>query len=81
MSDSRLSRIDAPRSDGEREWEVFVRESTADPLRHAGSVTAPTAATAREVAEPLFEHAADALWLCPSDEVVRVADRTLGETA
>jgi rSAM-partnered protein len=81
MSDRRLSRTDAPRSDGEREWEVFVRETTAEPLRHAGSVSAPTAATAREVAEPLFEHAAAALWLCPADEVVRYAERTLGEDA
>jgi rSAM-partnered protein len=81
MSDRRLSRVDAPRSDGEREWEVFVRESTDEPLRHVGSVTAPTVETAREVAAPLFEHAAAAMWLCPAEEVGRYAERTLGEEA
>ena len=77
----RLSRIDEPRSDGEREWEVFLRESASEPLRHAGSVTAPTEETAREVAEPLFGHAVEALWLCPADEIGRYAERTLGERA
>lgn len=77
----RLSRIDEPRSDGEREWEVFVRESRSEPLRHAGSVTAPTEETAREVAGPLFDHAAEAIWLCPADEVARYAERALGESA
>jgi len=64
--------VDAPRSATSREWEVFCRETTAEQLTHTGSVSAPTAAIAREQATQLFGHAADALWLCPADETVRL---------
>jgi len=79
--------VDAPRGDVSREWELFVRESTDDPLTHAGSVSAPSAEIAREQAEWLFGWTAETLWLCPADETrrfaadgVALADRT-GETA
>ncbi|MFB6142355.1 MAG: Htur_1727 family rSAM-partnered candidate RiPP [Halorientalis sp.] len=64
---------DVPRATTDREWELFVREATDDPLRHAGSVTAPTAAVAREEARQLFGWAATDLWLCPADETERLA--------
>ncbi|MFB6125985.1 MAG: Htur_1727 family rSAM-partnered candidate RiPP [Halolamina sp.] len=67
-----------PTPDGTREWEVFVRESPAESLRHAGSVTAPTAAVARDAAGTLFDHAAEGLWLCPAGAVRRFAERELG---
>ncbi|SFF97859.1 rSAM-partnered protein, Htur_1727 family [Halopelagius inordinatus] len=68
----------APRADTGREWELFVREEAADSLRHVGSVNAPTAAAAREHAESLFGWTAEAMWLCPADEVRRTGGRTLG---
>ncbi|WP_380675314.1 Htur_1727 family rSAM-partnered candidate RiPP [Salinigranum sp. GCM10025319] len=67
-----------PRADGVREWETFVRTAPDESLRHVGSVTAPTAETAHEHAGALFPDA-EALWLCPTGEVVRFATRTLGE--
>jgi rSAM-partnered protein len=69
---------DRSRGDGPPEWEVFVREDADDPLRHAGSVSAPTADAARERAATLFGWAASATWLCPADAVVRESTRTLG---
>jgi len=66
-------RVDEPRGDRSREWELFVRESAADPLRHAGSVSAPTADVAREQAARLFGRTAETLWLCPADETHRFA--------
>jgi rSAM-partnered protein len=65
--------VDAPRGDVTREWELFVRESTGDPLLHAGSVSAPSAEIAREQAERLFGWTAETLWLCPADETRRFA--------
>ena len=67
-----------PVPDGTDEWEVFVRASPAESLRHAGSVTAPTVDVAREAAGTLFDHAAEGLWLCPADAVSRFAERELG---
>ncbi|GGN96211.1 Htur_1727 family rSAM-partnered candidate RiPP [Haloarcula pellucida] len=69
--------VDAPRGATSREWEVFCRESSADPLTHVGSVSAPSADIAREQATQLFAHAAEALWLCPADETVRVQAESL----
>ncbi|MBX0324645.1 Htur_1727 family rSAM-partnered candidate RiPP [Halomicroarcula sp. F13] len=69
--------VDAPRGATSREWEVFCREASADPLTHVGSVSAPSADIAREQATRLFAHAAEALWLCPADETVRVQDESL----
>ncbi|MFB6151927.1 MAG: Htur_1727 family rSAM-partnered candidate RiPP [Haloarculaceae archaeon] len=65
--------VEAPRGDVGREWELFVREESDEPLRHAGSVSAPSAAVAREQATTLLGWSAEALWLCPADETVRLA--------
>jgi len=70
--------VDAQRGATSREWEVFCRESEPDPLTHVGSVSAPTAAVAREQATSLFGQSAAALWLCPADETVRIQDDSLG---
>lgn len=76
-----FERVDEPRGDVAREWELFVRESSGDPLRHVGSVTAGTAGLAREQAESLFGWRAEAFWLCPADETARfvTADAALTE--
>ncbi|WP_396613049.1 Htur_1727 family rSAM-partnered candidate RiPP [Haloferax sp. S1W] len=66
-----------PRIDGSRQWEVFLRESSTDPMRHVGSVTAPSADIATDHATTLFEYAASALWLCPADEVRRLGGNDL----
>jgi rSAM-partnered protein len=67
------TRVDDPRGDRTRAWELFVRESPEDPLRHAGSVSAPTAEIAREQAAQLFGWTAGTVWLCPADEARRFA--------
>jgi rSAM-partnered protein len=69
--------VDAPRADDQPEWELFVHESPTDPLRHAGSVTAPTADLAHEQATLLFPDATT-LWCCPAAEVTRFTRRSLG---
>lgn len=71
-------RVSAPRADETREWEVFVRETPEDSLRHVGSVTAPSAAVAHEAAGTLFDHTAETLWCAPTDEVARFTTRDLG---
>jgi rSAM-partnered protein len=71
-------RVSAPRADETREWEVFVRERPEEPLRHAGSVTAPSAAVAHEAAGTLFDHTAETVWCAPTDEVARFTTRDLG---
>lgn len=71
------TRVDEPRADGTPEWEVFLRESACEPLRHAGSVTAPSADLAREQAGALFPDAGT-LWLCRTDRVARFTERELG---
>ncbi|WP_435064339.1 Htur_1727 family rSAM-partnered candidate RiPP [Halobaculum sp. EA56] len=73
----RRTRTDAPRADDAPEWEVFRRGTTEEPLRHVGSVTAPTSEVAHEHADTLFPDAV-ALWLCRSDLVERFDERTLG---
>jgi rSAM-partnered protein len=78
MTDERTPQT-APRSDEVPEWEVFVREAATDPLRHAGSVSAPSADVAREQAATLLGDDAHTLWLCPAAEVHRFTTRTLGE--
>jgi rSAM-partnered protein len=81
MTDPNVMRVDEPRGDGTPEWEVFLREDPADPLRHVGSVSAPTASVAYDHASSLFGWAADTLWLCPAAEVARFTDRDLGTVA
>jgi rSAM-partnered protein len=71
-------RVDAPRADETREWEVFLRDAPDDDLTHAGSVSAPSAALAHEQASSLFGHAATTIWLCPADETRRFGRRRLG---
>lgn len=73
----RLKRTDARRADDSPEWEVFLRESAAAPLRHAGSVTAPSSDVAHEQASTLFPDAST-LWLARSDRVARFSERDLG---
>lgn len=53
------------------EWELFVRETAAEPMRHVGSVSAPTADDARERATELFGRFAVDVWLCPASAVER----------
>lgn len=65
------ARSTAPRATTGREWEVFVREDDAEPLTHAGSLTAPTREIAREQATQLLGWSATDVWLCPADEVER----------
>ena len=65
------SRTDAPRATTGREWEVFVRGGPADPVTHAGSLTAPTREIAREQATQLFGWSVTDVWLCPADEIER----------
>jgi rSAM-partnered protein len=78
---------DAPRCATEREWELFVRDDGATPLKHVGSVTAPSAEVAHELAADLFGWEATDVWLCPASSVHRystnslAADATGGESA
>lgn len=78
MTDRNVMRVDEPRGDETPEWEVFLRDDPSEPLRHAGSVSAPTASVAYDHASSLFGWAADTLWLCPAAEVARFTDRDLG---
>ncbi|MUV57397.1 rSAM-partnered protein, Htur_1727 family [Halogeometricum rufum] len=66
---------------GGREWEVFVRGDDDDPLRHVGSVSAPSADVAHEQATKLFAWYADDLWLCPADAVRRYSTHDLDDDA
>jgi rSAM-partnered protein len=78
MTDDDWHRVDAPRADGRREWEVFLRDTPDDELTHAGSVSAPSVELAREQATALFGHAAATIWLSPADETSRFTRRKLG---
>lgn len=69
--------VAAPRSDGQPEWELFLREEPGEPLRHAGSVTASSADAAHERATGLFPDATTC-WCCPAGEVARFTERNLG---
>ncbi|WP_101297995.1 Htur_1727 family rSAM-partnered candidate RiPP [Halegenticoccus soli] len=72
---------DHPRAAVEREWELFVRETECDPLRHVGSVTAPTPEAAYERATKLFAWYADDVWLCPASETHRYSVHALDADA
>lgn len=64
--------IEAPsREDGSREWEIFIRPDQADPLRHAGSVTAPSADVAHEHASRLLTRDVQDVWVALADEMHR----------
>jgi rSAM-partnered protein len=81
MSDASTARtrVTEPRSDGAPAWEVFVRPDAGDTLSHAGSVRAPTREVAADQATALFPDA-HTIWACPGEDVLRLTDRSLGET-
>ena len=81
MTDTDVTRVDEPRGDDTPEWEVFLREDPGEPLRHVGSVSAPTASVAHEQASALFGRTATCLWLCPAAAVERFTRRDLGAGA
>ncbi|WP_276273885.1 Htur_1727 family rSAM-partnered candidate RiPP [Haloarcula litorea] len=72
---------DHPRGGDAREWEVFVREAQSEPMRHVGSVSAPTVEVAHEQATRLFAWFADDVWLCPAAEVSRFSTHDLDDDA
>jgi len=74
-------RVSEPRSDETPEWEVFLRSEESEPLRHVGSVSAPTEQVAREQAQSLFGWTARTLWLCRAGDVARFTERDLGGDA
>ncbi len=63
------------------EWELFVRESASDPLRHVGSVRAHDVEEAYELGTRLFAWYADDLWICPADSVTRYSTHDLDASA
>jgi rSAM-partnered protein len=81
MSNARRMRVSEPRGDTTPEWEVFLRSDGEKPLRHVGSVSAPTEEVAHEQASSLFEWTAETLWLCRADDVARFTDRSLEAAA
>lgn len=70
---------DQPRSATEREWDVFVRHRTSDPVQHVGSVTAQSPDVAHEQAAVLFDSGARDIWVCPADELRRYSAESLAE--
>jgi len=78
MTDSKRMRVTEPRGDTTPEWEVFLRADRSESLRHVGSVSAPSAAVAREQAADLFGWTAHTLWVCRADDVARFTERELG---
>lgn len=81
MSNERRMRVTEPRGDTTPEWEVFCRAEESEPLRHVGSVSAPTEEVAHEQAQSLFGWTAHTLWLCRADDVARFTERELGPEA
>ena len=65
------------RSADGRRFEVFVREEETDPLRHVGTVAAPTPDAAHEEASKLFAWYARDVWVCPADETHRYSAESL----
>lgn len=72
---------DGDRAPNGREWELFVRSDSDDPLRHVGSVRAPDADGAYELACRLFAWYAEDVWVCPSADVTRYTTTELTEDA
>jgi rSAM-partnered protein len=70
---------DGARSADGRRFEVFVREEEADPLRHVGTVAAPTPDAAHEEASTLFAWYARDVWVCPADETHRYSAASLAD--
>lgn len=76
-ADAGRTRVAALRADDEPEWELFLRETPDEPLRHAGSVTAPNTDRAHERATGLFPEATT-VWCCRAAEIARFTERDLG---
>lgn len=68
-----------PRSADGRRFEVFIREAEPEPLRHVGTVAAPTPDVAHERAGELFGRGPRDVWLCPAEETHRYSDDPLTE--
>ncbi|WP_434521611.1 Htur_1727 family rSAM-partnered candidate RiPP [Halorubrum sp. AS12] len=68
-----------PRSADGRRFKVFVREEESDPLRHVGTVAAPTPDVAHEEASKLFAWYARDVWVCPAGEVSRYSAESLAD--
>ena len=73
----RTEDANGPRSADGRRFEVFVREEESDPLRHVGTVAAPTPEVAHEEASKLFAWYARDVWVCPAAEVSRYSAESL----
>ena len=79
-ADRRADATGSRSADGRR-FEVFVRAAESDPLRHVGTVAAPTAADAHEEASKLFAWYARDVWVCPAAEVSRYSAESLAGDA
>ncbi|RLM51372.1 Htur_1727 family rSAM-partnered candidate RiPP [Halorubrum sp. Atlit-28R] len=77
----RTEDTNGPRSADGRRFEVFVREAESDPLRHVGTVAAPTPDVAHEEASKLFAWYARDVWVCPAAEVSRYSAESLAGDA
>lgn len=75
----RTAGSNGPRSADGRRFEVFVREEEADPLRHVGTVAAPTPDAAHEEASKLFAWYARDVWVCPADKTRRYSAESMAE--
>jgi rSAM-partnered protein len=75
----RTEDANGPRSADGRRFEVFVREAESDPLRHVGTVAAPTPDAAHEEASELFAWYARDVWVCPAAEVSRYSAESLAD--
>ncbi|MFC7185883.1 Htur_1727 family rSAM-partnered candidate RiPP [Halorubrum yunnanense] len=73
----RTAESGGPRSADGRRFEVFVREAEGDPLRHVGTVAAPTPDVAHEEASKLFAWYARDVWVCPAEETHRYSAESL----
>ncbi len=73
MSDQPTRQKAEPRSgeDTSQEWEIFIRLDKGDPMRHAGSVTAPSADIAHEHTSQLLIHHAQDVWVTLADNMHR----------
>lgn len=64
-----------------REWELFIRDEEAEPLRHVGSVRALSADDAHASASRLFGWYASDIWVVPADAVHRYAADSISDEA
>ncbi len=76
---SRSGGESGPRSADGRRFEVFVRDAAPDPMRHVGTVAAPTPDAAHEEASRLFGWYARDVWVAPAAEVHRYSVESLAD--